>query len=55
MVSGLSLTDSGDVLLRCPFDAVTAAQVRAIRPRGRWHPRQGGWLFPFEEIGRAHV
>lgn len=52
MASGLSLTDSGDVLLRCPFDAVTAAQVRAIRPRGRWHPRQGGWLFPFEASKR---
>ena len=47
-VNGLSLTSAGDVLFRCPFDPVTAAQVRRIRPRGSWQQREGGWLFPFE-------
>jgi SNF2 family DNA or RNA helicase len=31
-----------------PFDAVTQAQLRAVRPPGRWLPRRGCWEFPFE-------
>ena len=48
MVNGFSLTAAGDVLFRCPFDPVTVAQLRRIRPRGFWHSRHQGWLFPFE-------
>ena len=29
-----------------PFDAVTQAQLRRIRPRGRWVGRDKGWEFP---------
>ena len=29
-----------------PFDAVTQAQLRRIRPRGRWHGPTRGWEFP---------
>ena len=46
--NGLSLTAAGDVLFRCPPDPVSQAQIRRIRPRGRWQQRQGGWVFPFE-------
>ncbi|MEO1002069.1 MAG: DEAD/DEAH box helicase [Cyanobacteria bacterium J06638_7] len=31
-----------------PFDAVTQAQLRAIRPRGQWNGRQRCWDFPLE-------
>ncbi|NBV58585.1 MAG: ATP-dependent helicase, partial [Synechococcaceae bacterium WB4_2_0811] len=48
VVNGFSLTAAGDVLFRCPFDPVTVAQLRRIRPRGFWHSRHQGWLFPFE-------
>ena len=30
----------------CPFDAVTQAQLRRIRPRGRWSARAQAWDFP---------
>ena len=46
--NGLSLTAASDVLFRCPPDPVSQAQIRRIRPRGRWRQRQGGWVFPFE-------
>jgi len=29
-----------------PFDAVTQAQLRRIRPRGYWHGSKRGWEFP---------
>lgn len=48
MANGFSLTAAGDVLFRCPFDPVTLAQLRLIRPRGSWQVRLNGWLFPFE-------
>ena len=48
MSFGLSLTAAGDVLFRCPPDPVTTAQLRRIRPRGSWQPREGGWVFPLE-------
>ena len=51
-VNGLSLTASGDVLFRCPFDPVTVAQLRRIRPRGCWQARLQGWVFPFEALLR---
>ena len=42
-----------------PFDAVTQAQLRRIRPRGRWIGAKQGWEFPLaaatplrESLGR---
>lgn len=51
-LNGLSLTASGDVLFRCPFDPVTVAQLRRIRPRGCWQARLQGWVFPLEALLR---
>ncbi len=31
-----------------PFDPVTQAQLRAVRPRGQWQARRGCWAFPLE-------
>lgn len=42
------LGPSGLVEVSCPFDAVTFAQLRAVRPRGRWLARRGCWEFPLE-------
>jgi len=39
---------AGLIEVASPFDAVTHAQLRAVRPPGRWLPRQGCWEFPFE-------
>ncbi|MFM8974674.1 MAG: SNF2-related protein, partial [Vulcanococcus sp.] len=44
----MRLGDTGTIQLQLPFDAVTQAQLRAIRPRGRWSSRQGCWDFPLE-------
>ena len=45
-----------------PFDAVTQAQLRRIRPRGRWVGSRQGWEFPFaaasvlqEQLGARFV
>lgn len=42
------LGPSGLVEVSCPFDAVTFAQLRAVRPRGRWLASCGCWEFPLE-------
>ena len=34
-----------------PFDAVTQAQLRRIRPRGHWHGPHRGWEFPLAAAG----
>jgi len=44
----MRLGDTGTIELVLPFDAVTQAQLRAVRPRGLWRPRQRCWQFPLE-------
>jgi len=44
----MRLGASGSIELVLPFDAVTQAQLRAVRPRGYWRSRQGCWEFPLE-------
>ena len=44
----MRLGASGSIELALPFDAVTQAQLRAVRPRGYWRSRQGCWEFPLE-------
>jgi len=44
----MRLGASGGIELVLPFDAVTQAQLRAVRPRGFWRSRQGCWEFPLE-------
>ena len=44
----MRLGESGGIELVLPFDAVTQAQLRAVRPRGFWRSRQGCWEFPLE-------
>ena len=42
----MRLGDTGTIQLLLPFDAVTQAQLRAVRPRGHWRSRLGCWEFP---------
>ena len=44
----MRLGPAGLIEVVSPFDAVTHAQLRAVRPPGRWLPRRGGGEFPFE-------
>ncbi|MGA0989712.1 MAG: SNF2-related protein, partial [Vulcanococcus sp.] len=44
----MRLGASGAIELVLPFDAVTQAQLRAVRPRGFWRSKQGCWEFPLE-------
>ena len=44
----MRLGAAGLIEVVCPFDAVTYAQLRAVRPAGRWLSRRGCWEFPFE-------
>lgn len=44
----LRLGASGLIEVVSPFDPVTAAQLRALRPAGHWHARAGCWRFPLE-------
>lgn len=44
----MRLGPTGLIEVVCPFDAVTQAQLRAIRPAGRWLPRRSCWEFPLE-------
>lgn len=44
----MRLGETGCIELWLPFDAVTQAQLRAVRPRGFWRSRQGCWEFPLE-------
>ena len=44
----MRLGDTGAIELVLPFDAVTQAQLRAVRPRGLWRSRQRCWEFPLE-------
>ncbi len=47
----MRLGPSGLVEVVSPFDAVTQAQLRAVRPRGCWRARRGCWEFPLEASG----
>ena len=44
----MRLGATGCIELQLPFDAVTQAQLRAVRPRGQWSGRKGCWQFPLE-------
>lgn len=44
----MRLGASGLIEVVSPFDPVTAAQLRAIRPAGRWQARERCWHFPLE-------
>ncbi|MCP9890181.1 DEAD/DEAH box helicase [Cyanobium sp. Aljojuca 7D2] len=44
----LRLGATGQIEVVSPYDAVTQAQLRAIRPRGVWSGRQRCWHFPLE-------
>ncbi len=41
------LTSAGLIKVAFPFDPVTQAELRKIRPRGVWSGRGGAWEFPF--------
>ena len=42
----MSLTSTGLIKVVFPFDAVTHAQLRKIKPRGFWYGPRKGWEFP---------
>jgi SNF2 family DNA or RNA helicase len=44
----MRLGPTGLIEVASPFDAVTHAQLRAVRPAGRWLSRSGCWEFPLE-------
>ncbi|MEB3307817.1 MAG: DEAD/DEAH box helicase [Cyanobacteriota bacterium] len=44
----LRLGATGRVEVIFPYDAVTQAQLRTVRPRGRWLRGRGCWEFPLE-------
>ncbi len=44
----MRLGPSGLIEVVSPFDAVTQARLRGIRPRGQWLSRRGCWAFPPE-------
>lgn len=47
----MRLGASGLIEVVSPFDPVTAAQLRAIRPAGCWRARDRCWQFPLEAAG----
>jgi SNF2 family DNA or RNA helicase len=51
----LRLGASGRIEVISPFDAVTSAQLRAIRPRGAWLPQRRCWEFPLEAAAALQV
>ncbi len=44
----MRLGPAGSIEIVCPFDAVTHAQLRRVRPAGHWVRRRGCWQFPLE-------
>lgn len=44
----MRLGPAGSIEVLLPFDPVTQAQLRAVRPRGVWLSRRGCWQFPLE-------
>ncbi|MEB3322936.1 MAG: DEAD/DEAH box helicase [Synechococcaceae cyanobacterium] len=51
----MRLGPSGLIEIVCPGDAVTHAQLRRIRPAGRWVSRRGHWEFPLEAAGQLEA
>lgn len=47
----MRLGPSGLIEVVCPWDAVTFAQLRALRPAGHWLARRRCWQFPLEAAG----
>lgn len=50
----MRLGTSARIEVHTPFDAVTQAQLRAIRPAGLYRAHAGCWDFPLEAGGRLH-
>ena len=46
----MRLGPAGTIEVVIPFDAVTQAQLRAVRPRGVWRARSRCWEFPLEAV-----
>lgn len=44
----MRLGPTGLIEVIAPFDAVTHAQLRALRPAGTWHVRRRCWTFPWQ-------
>lgn len=44
----LRLAATGAIEVFSPYDAVTQAQLRRVRPRGLWRAQRGCWEFPLE-------
>ena len=44
----MRLGPTGLIEVVSPYDAVTQAQLRAIRPAGIWQTRRHCWQFPLE-------
>ncbi|MEY2643747.1 MAG: hypothetical protein RLZZ611_396 [Cyanobacteriota bacterium] len=44
----MRLGPAGGIEVVLPFDPVTQAQLRAVRPRGVWQSRRSCWVFPLE-------
>jgi len=44
----LRLGPTGRIEVISPYDAVTQAQLRSVRPRGQWNGRARHWDFPLE-------
>ncbi len=51
----LRLGSCGLIEVISPFDPVTQAQLRRIRPAGRWRPQRPGWEFPLEAAGQLEA
>ncbi|CAK6687038.1 DEAD/DEAH box helicase [Synechococcus sp. CBW1107] len=47
----MRLGESGLIEVVSPYDAVTQAQLRAVRPPGRWLGRKRCWEFPLRAAG----
>lgn len=50
----LRLGATGRIEVVSPFDAVTQAQLRRIRPRGQWNGQRRCWDFPLEAAEALH-
>ena len=51
----MRLGAAGTIEVVTPFDAVTQAQLRAIRPQGHWFARRRCWEFPLEAGGALNA
>ena len=51
----LRLGPTGRIEVISPYDAVTQAQLRRIRPAGRWRAQRHCWEFPLEAAGQLQA